>query len=131
MKTETQLTDYREPLKHILCSAIIYIQALSMEVKKLELKEEATDNSPEKIRTATILHNMMVTVNDIIHPAHQFLYEMFPGDEKLYDEMVKYFKGNKEQGIVFKGCQCKDCAVAPKTEDKSTQTDSTTSENLQ
>ncbi len=123
MKEESKLVDYREPLKHILCSALIYIQALSMEMKKLDLKEEQKDNDPDKLRTATVLHNMMVTVNDIIHPAHQFLYEMFPGDEKLYDELVKYFKINKDGGLVFKGCLCKDCSVSASKEDKSTQTD--------
>lgn len=131
MKTETQLIDYREPLKHVLCSALVYIQALSMEMKKLDLKEKQEDNEPEKLRTATILHNMMVTVNDIIHPAHDFLYEFFPGEEKLYDEMVKYFKQNKEQGVTFKGCLCKGCAITKPTEDKATQTDSVASDNLQ
>jgi len=135
MKSETQLIDYREPLKHVLCSALVYIQALSMEMKKLDLKEEQEDNDPEKLRTATILHNMMVTVNDIIHPAHDFLYELFPGDEKLYDELVKYFNENEQQGVTFKGCLCKVCALIPAKEDskadKETQTDSVTSDNLQ
>ncbi len=123
MKKETQLIDYREPLKHVLCSALVYIQALSQEMKKLDLKENHEDNESEKLRTATILHNMMVTVNDIIHPAHEFLYEIFPGDEKFYDELVKYFKQNKEAGVVFKGCMCKYCATNPSKDDKATQTE--------
>lgn len=137
MKTETQLVDYKEPLKHVLCAALVYIQSLSQEMKKLNLKEKQEDNEVEKLRVATILHNMMVTINDIIHPAHEFLYEIFPGDEKLYDEMVKYFNQNQESGVGIKGCMCKYCANRPKKDepaasesadsgvaDKSTQTDS-------
>ena len=108
--------DYREPLKHILCTALIYIRTLSVELKKLDLQERIEDNSKEKLQTATYLHNVMVTVSDIIHPAHDFLSDIFPGDQKFYEELKKYFTKNKEDGMVFKGCQCKTCFKASEKE---------------
>jgi hypothetical protein len=100
-----------ETLKHVLCGALTHIDAISTEIKKLNIKEKPEDNDPEAYKRAKLLHLTLIAINDIIHPAHTLLPELFKGNEDYFGYLVSAFAKAKSDGLSFKGCMCDGCSV--------------------
>lgn len=101
-------------LKHILCGALTHLDAIGIEIKKLDLKEDPSQNDPDKMKRAQILHLTMLAINDIIHPAHTVLKGLFQGNDTYFDALIASFAKAKSDGLAFKGCQCADCVGTTK-----------------
>lgn len=105
-------TNYQETLKHILSNALVHIDGITSEIRKLDFKNDGTETDPEKIRRARMLDTMIIAINDIIHPAHKLLSEYFPGDEAFFNILIESQKKAKEAKMLFIGCSCEDCKTS-------------------
>lgn len=105
-------------LKHILCGALTQLDALSLAIRKLDIKERIEDNDPKSYERARMMHLTMIAINDIIHPAHKHLYEYFKGTDSYFDGLVKSWNKAKSDGLVCRGCMCDTCAIDPRTDAK-------------
>ena len=110
--------NHSDMLKHVLCGALIHLDAIGHEIKKLYLKENPEDNSSEIMNRAKILHLTMIAINDIIHPAHGAMYEFFKGNEEHFDALCNGFARAKKDGLAFKGCMCPMCHGSTSEVDK-------------
>ena len=108
-KEEAPINIYSDALKHVLCGALVHLDAISNEIRKLDIKPEMKDNDPERYKRARMLHLTLVAINDIIHPAHSQLYEYFKGNDDFFNGLVDSFSKAKADGLTFKGCMCDKC----------------------
>jgi hypothetical protein len=114
-------TNHAETLKHVLCGALIHLEALAHEIKKLDIKEKAEENDPVALQRAKILHLTMIGINDIIHPAHELLSLYFKGNDDYFGILSKTWERSKKDGMAFKGCLCPKCGVTGEPEKPSNQ----------
>lgn len=104
-------TNYRDTLKHVLSNALIHIDGISNELRKMGIAEkEPKDLSPDDLKRARMLDTFVIAINDIIHPAHKLLTEFFSENDKAYFDILKTSHDKaRELGMLFKGCGCEDC----------------------
>src|ERR1017187_2094915 len=105
----TNNINHMEALKHVLCGALMHIEAIAHEIKKLDIKDKAEDNDPVALQRAKILHLTVVAINDIIHPAHDALFSYFKGSDEYFNALVASWNKAKKDGMTFKGCMCETC----------------------
>ena len=104
--------NHAETLKHVLCGALIHLEAIAHEIKKLDIKEKPEENDPVALQRAKILHLTMIGINDIIHPAHEILPQYFKGNDDYFGILSKTWERSKKDGLAFKGCLCPKCGAA-------------------
>lgn len=102
---------YKDSLKHVLCNALVHMQAISTELKKLNIKEKSEDNDPAIMAHANRLYLTMTAINDIIHPGHDLLDGYFPGTEEYFELLRTQWANSKKDKLSFEGCLCSKCGV--------------------
>lgn len=104
-------TNYRDILKHVLSNALIHIDGISNELRKMGMGEtKPEDMDPETLKRVRLLDTFVVAINDIIHPAHKLLEEYFTDSDKAYFDLLRQTREKaREIGMLFKGCGCEDC----------------------
>ena len=104
-------TNYRDTLKFVLSNALIHIDGISNELRKMGIGEkDAKDLDAETLKRARMLDTFVIAINDIIHPAHKLLEEYFSDSDKAYFDILKQsHQKAREIGMLFKGCGCPEC----------------------
>ena len=105
-------------ISNVLCGAFEHMDAISKELKRLDIKDENGD--PAKVARAKVLTLTLTVINDIIHPAHKLSYALFKGAEGFLDMCVE----NQKIAIRTKMVPVCKCEACPKEVDVPKDTES-------
>lgn len=102
----------KQILMDVISLSMSHIHSLSAELKKLDINDaNFAEKSPDERRRSMILNNMLTTINDSIHPAHDLALEFFPQAK----EFIEACKKNQEMAIQSKllpnKCICYTCKI--------------------
>lgn len=99
---------YEQIIRDVMCGALEHMEAIKREIGKIGKIDENSD--PNLMARAKVMHLTLTCINDIIHPAHKLLYQLFSGEnyESYFDVLVSNHKQAIERKIV-PPCYCIQC----------------------
>lgn len=104
----------KEILADVLAGAFEHMDAIVVELKKLGTEEEVAQD-PVKNQRAKILTLTLISINDIVHPAHDIAYQIFNDRDEILDVYKKNHAIAQDRKIV-PVCFCCSCRKIKKKE---------------
>jgi len=99
---------YEQVLRDVTCGALEHIEAIKKEIGKIGPITQESD--PNLVARSKVMHLTLTCINDIIHPAHKLLFQLFSGEN--YEEYFNVLISNHKQAMeknLLPACYCKEC----------------------
>ena len=99
---------YEQIIRDVMCGALEHMEAIKREIGKIGKIDENSD--PNLVARAKVMHLTLTCINDIIHPAHKLLYQLFSSEAhtSYFDVLVTNHKAAMEKNLL-PTCYCIMC----------------------
>lgn len=111
MHKTNSVTHLKTILSDVLKVAFQHMQGLALELKKLDINESnLKSKSKEKLMAAETMSHVLTIINDVIHPAHSVILQLFDKDmQEFVDYCVKNQAFAVEKKLINPKCNCNSC----------------------
>jgi hypothetical protein len=99
-------------LSDVLCIAFEHMQALAMELRKLDINESnVKEKSKSDLDRAQLLSHVLTLINDVIHPVHDTALTLFPDAKDFVEYCIKNQALAVEKKLISPNCNCYVCKM--------------------